>query len=140
MDYYAGIDVSLECSSVCVVDGRGKIVRSAPLAPSPPSLPVRPVVFELMPATFTSLQLQRTVEALAGRLVHKPNFRRLVEQQDLVEETGEAMSDTGGASSEALPLSPDGSGGKNCRRDEIATFPRLTFLMLKVSISYIILI
>lgn len=56
----------------------------------------RPVVFELMPPTFTLLQLQRTVEALAGRLVHKPNFRRLIEEQDLVEETGETMSDTGG--------------------------------------------
>ena len=27
MDHYAGIDVSLECSSVCVVDATGKIVR-----------------------------------------------------------------------------------------------------------------
>jgi hypothetical protein len=27
MDHYAGIDVSLECSSVCVVDGNGKIAR-----------------------------------------------------------------------------------------------------------------
>lgn len=56
----------------------------------------RPVVFELMPPTFTLLQLQRTVEALAGRLVHKPNFRRLIEQQDLVEETGETAGDTRG--------------------------------------------
>ncbi len=48
----------------------------------------RPVVFELMPAEFTLLQLQRSVEALAGRLVHKQNFRRLIEQQQLVEETG----------------------------------------------------
>jgi hypothetical protein len=56
----------------------------------------RPVVFELMPPTFTLLQLQRTVEALAGRLVHKPNFRRLIEEQDLIEETGETMSNTGG--------------------------------------------
>lgn len=56
----------------------------------------RPVVFELMPPTFTLLQLQRTVEALAGRLVHKQNFRRLIEQQDLVEETGETTADTGG--------------------------------------------
>jgi len=56
----------------------------------------RPVVFELMPPTFTLLQLQRTVEALAGRLVHKQNFRRLIEQQDLVEETGETAADTGG--------------------------------------------
>jgi hypothetical protein len=56
----------------------------------------RPVVFELMPETFTLLQLQRCVEALAGRLVHKQNFRRLIEQQQLVEETGETAQDTGG--------------------------------------------
>ena len=56
----------------------------------------RPVVFELMPDTFTLLQLQRCVEALAGKLVHKPNFRRLIEQQELVEDTGETSQETGG--------------------------------------------
>jgi hypothetical protein len=56
----------------------------------------RPVVFELLPPTFTLLQLQRAVEALAGRLMHKPNFRRLMEQQELVEETGAVTSDTPG--------------------------------------------
>jgi hypothetical protein len=56
----------------------------------------RPVVFELMPPSFTLLQLQRTVEALAGRLLHKQNFRRLIDQQDLVEETGEVTTETGG--------------------------------------------
>lgn len=56
----------------------------------------RPVVFELMPPTFTLLQLQRTVEALAGRSVHKQNFRRLIEQQELVEETGAMAEATGG--------------------------------------------
>lgn len=56
----------------------------------------RPVVFELMPPVFTLLQLQRSVEALAGRLVHKQNFRRLIEQQELVEETGGVSADTGG--------------------------------------------
>jgi hypothetical protein len=56
----------------------------------------RPVVFELMPPGFTLLQLQRTVEALAGRLLHKQNFRRLIDQQDLVEETGEVTMETGG--------------------------------------------
>jgi hypothetical protein len=55
-----------------------------------------PVVFELMPDTFTLLQLQRCVEALAGRLVHKPNFRRLIEQQELIEATGETSQGTGG--------------------------------------------
>jgi hypothetical protein len=56
----------------------------------------RPVVFELMPQRFTLLQLQRTVEALAGRLVHKQNFRRLIEQQELVEEAGGTASDSAG--------------------------------------------
>jgi len=56
----------------------------------------RPVVFELMPPQFTLLQLQRAVEALAGRRLHKQNFRRLIEQQDLVEETGEMATETGG--------------------------------------------
>ena len=56
----------------------------------------RPVVFELMPPAFTLLQLQRTVEALAGVRLHKQNFRRLVEQQGLVEETGAMSAQTGG--------------------------------------------
>lgn len=56
----------------------------------------RPVVFELMPESFTLLQLQRTVEALAGLMLHKPNFRRLIDSQDLIEETGEVTSETGG--------------------------------------------
>lgn len=48
----------------------------------------RPVVFELMPAMFTLLELQRTVEAISGIRLHKQNFRRLVEGQGLVEGTG----------------------------------------------------
>ncbi|HYL33947.1 MAG TPA: hypothetical protein VEU53_12455 [Stellaceae bacterium] len=56
----------------------------------------RPVVFELMPASFTLFQLQRTVEALAGQRLHKQNFRRLIEQQGLVEETGKVTTATGG--------------------------------------------
>lgn len=56
----------------------------------------RPVVFELMPPTFTLLHLQRSVEGIAGRLLHKQNFRRLVEQQELVEEAGAVAPDTGG--------------------------------------------
>lgn len=52
----------------------------------------RPVVFELMPEEFSLLQLQQTVEALAGRGLHKQNFRRLIEQQALVEETGQVTA------------------------------------------------
>jgi transposase len=38
MDYYTGIDVSLECSSVCVVDANGKIVREDKVASEPEAL------------------------------------------------------------------------------------------------------
>lgn len=51
-------------------------------------LAYRPVVFELTPAEFTLLQLQRVVEALSGARSHKQNFRRLVTNADLVEPVG----------------------------------------------------
>jgi hypothetical protein len=56
----------------------------------------RPVVFELMPENFTLLALQRAVEALAGQRLHKQNFRRLIDQQGLVEDTGQVATQTGG--------------------------------------------
>lgn len=58
-------------------------------------LSYRPVVFELLPDTFTLLELQRVVEALAGVPLHKQNFRRLVERGGLVEGTGEQASSGG---------------------------------------------
>lgn len=60
----------------------------------------RPVVFELVPPTFTLLQLQRVVEALAGQPLHKQNFRRLVEKGGLVEGTGQLAAGTGGRPAE----------------------------------------
>src|SRR6185312_821522 len=59
-------------------------------------LKYRPVVFELMPPEFTLTELQRTVEAISGRHLHKQNFRRLVEATALVEPTGETSTTTGG--------------------------------------------
>jgi transposase len=38
MDHYAGIDVSLECSSVCVVDANGKIIREGKVSTEPEAL------------------------------------------------------------------------------------------------------
>ncbi|MBI1238346.1 MAG: NAD regulator [Alphaproteobacteria bacterium] len=55
-------------------------------------LKYRPVIFELMPPTFTLLELQRTVEGISGIRLHKQNFRRLVEAQGLVEGTGRQVS------------------------------------------------
>jgi hypothetical protein len=59
-------------------------------------LKYRPVVFELMAREFTLTELQRTVEAISGRRLHKQNFRRLVETAALVEATGELSTATGG--------------------------------------------
>jgi hypothetical protein len=63
-------------------------------------LKYRPVVFELLPPTFTLLQLQRVVEALSGVRLHKQNFRRLVETGGLVEGTGRQDAETGGRPAE----------------------------------------
>ena len=67
----------------------------------------RPVIFELLPGTFTLLQLQRTVEALAGVRLHKQNFRRLVEQGGLVEGTGRLEAGTGGRPAELFRFRRD---------------------------------
>lgn len=60
----------------------------------------RPVVFELLPPTFTLFQLQRVVEALAGLRLHKQNFRRLVDRGGLVEGMGHLDTHTGGRPAE----------------------------------------
>jgi transposase len=38
MNHYVGIDVSLEASSVCVVDGNGKVVCEGKIASEPDAL------------------------------------------------------------------------------------------------------
>lgn len=63
-------------------------------------LKYRPVVFELLPPTFTLFQLQQVVEALAGVRLHKQNLRRLVETGGLVEGTAQFDSRTGGRPAE----------------------------------------
>ena len=67
----------------------------------------RPVVFELLPESFTLFALQRTVEALAGTRLHKQNFRRLVENGGLVEGTGRISTRTGGRPAELFRFRRD---------------------------------
>lgn len=71
------------------------------------ALRYRPLVFELLPPAFTLLQLQRTVEALAGVRLHKGNFRRLVTATALVEPTGERERDTVGRPAVRYRFRPD---------------------------------
>ncbi len=86
----------------------------------------RPVVFELMPPQFTLLDLQRSVEALAGRTLHKQNFRRLVEQQELVEETGAMGRGHRRPPGKALPLPRGHPAGTRLCRHQTANYPLLT--------------
>jgi hypothetical protein len=60
----------------------------------------RPVVFELAPPTFTLSRLQRMVEAISGVMLHKQNFRRMVEKTGLVEGLGRFDEETGGRPAE----------------------------------------
>lgn len=69
-------------------------------------LTYRPVVFELLPATFRLRELQSTVEALAGVELHTQNFRRLVERSGLVEGTGQRTSGTAGRPAELFRFRP----------------------------------
>jgi hypothetical protein len=69
-------------------------------------LTYRPVVFELLPAAFTLLSLQRLVEALSGVRLHKQNFRRLVEGAGLVEGTG-LVAPSGGRPAELFRFRRD---------------------------------
>jgi len=66
----------------------------------------RPVVFELLARQFTLLELQQAMEALAGQALHKPNFRRLIEQQELVEETGDFTSGLAGRPAKLFRFRP----------------------------------
>lgn len=45
----------------------------------------RPVIFELMPDSFTLLSLQKSIESLIGCCLHKSNFRRQIFAQDLLQ-------------------------------------------------------
>ncbi len=67
----------------------------------------RPIIFELMPPTFTLTELQKAVEAIAGAKVHKQNFRRLVDKSGLVEGTGRKVTQTGGRPAEQFRFRPE---------------------------------
>ena len=64
----------------------------------------RPVLFDLMPATFTLSGLQAAAEAVAGLSLHKQNFRRGVERTGLVRPTGRLSAATGGRPAELFRL------------------------------------
>ncbi len=73
-------------------------------------LKYRPIVFELMPESFTLYDLQRAVEAISGVRLHKQNFRRMVERTGLVEGLGRFRTETGGRPAELFRYRREGAG------------------------------
>ena len=71
---------------------------------------IPPVVFELLPPEFTLYDLQKTVESISGTLLHKQNFRRLVEQGGARRGDGKRFDRDRRASRAALPLPPRSRG------------------------------
>jgi hypothetical protein len=93
-----GASGSLGTGTPLVLDHRR--IAAAALERLRGKLAYRPVVFEVLPDTFTLSRLQQVVEALAGQVLHKQNFRRLVASANLVEPTGESDQRTGGRPAE----------------------------------------
>jgi hypothetical protein len=73
-------------------------------------LKYRPIVFELMPESFTLYDLQRAVEAISGVRLHKQNFRRMVERTGLVEGLGRFRAETGGRPAELFRYQRERAG------------------------------
>src|SRR3954452_424223 len=87
MDHYAGIDVSLECSSVCVVDATGKIIREGKVASEPEALiawfgahgvPLARIGLEAGPLSQWLYAAMRAAE-LAVELLETRHVRRALE-------------------------------------------------------------
>ncbi|AXY23781.1 hypothetical protein CD178_03037 (plasmid) [Komagataeibacter saccharivorans] len=99
--YEAGLVPESGCAAADAVPGQPmhhdhRRILATGMARLRAKIRYRPVVFELMPEEFTLLHLQRVMESLSGIHIHKQNFRRLITQQQLVEETGAMEENTGG--------------------------------------------
>lgn len=69
-------------------------------------LKYRPVIFELMPAEFTLLALQKSVEAIVGFELHKQNFRRSVVEGGLAVKTGATVQQASGRPAALFRVAP----------------------------------
>ncbi|MCF6321906.1 MAG: NAD regulator [Rhizobiaceae bacterium] len=74
----------------------GRFILATAMASLRTRLKVRPVIFELMSDEFTLTGLQQSVESLCGRSLHKQNFRRQIDNANLVEPSGTTSQTTGG--------------------------------------------
>ncbi len=66
-----------------------------------------PVLTHLTSSTFTLTRLQKTVEAISGINMHKNNFRRLLHNMDIIEETDEMVSPVRGRPAQLFKFKDD---------------------------------
>jgi hypothetical protein len=111
VEHYAGIDVSLERSSVCVVDGTGRIVREAKV-PSEP---------EALVAFFGQLGLPLTRVGLEAGPLSQWLIWGIARQAGLDRTRSERPGDLWRAVTRGLPLG--GSAWSASRHGDIAPRP-----------------
>ncbi|NHO32927.1 NUDIX hydrolase [Acetobacter fallax] len=102
---------SMILDSACMDDDYRRVLATA-MSRIRARIRYTPAVFDLLPAHFTLLQLQQTMEGLAGRPMHKQNFRRLVLSQHLVSETGSYEQAGQGRPARLYRFDP--AGAENC--------------------------
>ena len=71
-----------------------------------------PIGFELLPDTFTLLELRRVHEAILGRQLNKDSFRRTVLLRGLVEPTGTYTTGLGHRPAELYRFAPGDTAGR----------------------------
>jgi 8-oxo-dGTP diphosphatase len=72
-----------------------------------------PIGFELLPDTFTLLDLRRVHEAILGRPINKDSFRRTVLLRGLVEPTGTFATGLGHRPAELYRFAPGDKAGRH---------------------------
>lgn len=104
---------SAQCIEACVpytgqrMQGDHRRILATALSRLRAKIKYRPLIFDLMPPIFTLLQLQQAIEALAGLTLHKPNFRRLIQHQDLIEPTGQSVMQERGRPAQLYRFKPN---------------------------------
>lgn len=83
--YVTSIDTQLPTGRYMQYDHR-RILATA-LGRMRAKIKYYPIIFDLMPATFTLFDLQKSAESILGYKLHKQNFRRFVEREKLVTKT-----------------------------------------------------
>ncbi len=119
-DTFSSRSLGLETGASMISDHR-RILATA-IGRLRAKLKYRPVIFEMVPPTFTLLQLQQTVEAIIGFPFHKQNFRRTVENSGFVQNTGQTTGVAGGRPAALFRV--DRNGMKD-RTASGLTIPRL---------------